>query len=275
MSLTQINLLYAYPYMSENVVREIAKHKDKICLFIDSGAFSAFNSGHHVTLDGYCSFIESLPFKPEHYFMLDVIANPDATMKNYQVMIERGFKPIPIFTPGAPFDHIDEYLKTSEYLGCPGLLEKYSSQSLHFLKKVFDRAKGAKIHMLGYTKPSYVKHFKPFSCDSTSWVRTQRYGVMDVYIGKGEYISWHRRQATQKPKPEIAEAVRNLGFDVAQFQSESAWRGTDCPAVALSTRSWLAYMIDVEKNIRTKVALACGDVRKMLDLINQWEFFNR
>jgi hypothetical protein len=275
MSTRRINILYAYPYMKEGVVREIARHKEHLCLFVDSGAFSAFHSGHKVTLDGYCEFLRSLPFKPDHYFMLDVIANPDATMKNYKEMLARGFNPIPIFTPSAPFDHIDEFLKTSDILGCGGLTEKYGAKSLHYLTKVFERAKGAKIHLLGYTQPSYVKHFKPYSCDSTSWVRGQRYGQMDLYIGQGEYISWHRRQARNKPTERIASAVRRLGYDVAQFQSEAAWRGSTSAAASMSIRSWLAYMMDAEKYIGTKIALACGDVRKLQEIMRERDWFDK
>jgi hypothetical protein len=275
MKLARINVLYAFPYLTENVVREIARHKEHLCLFIDSGAFSAFHSGHVVTLDAYCNFLTALPFKPEHYFMLDVIADPEATMRNYREMLKRGFNPIPIFTPGAPFEHIDEYLETSEYLGCGGLTEKYGARSFHYLTKVFERAKGAKIHLLGYTQPAYVKHFRPYSCDSTSWVRTQRYGIMDLYVGRGEYISWHRRQARKRPSEKIAQAIRNLGYDPATFQNEAAWRGKENPATAISTRSWLAYMADAEKNIGTKIALACGDVQKLREIMQERNFFKQ
>lgn len=272
--ISKLNVLVAYPYMGKSVINGLIHHQDKINFLLDSGAFSAWKSGKTVTLDDYCRFLTSLPITPWKYFTLDVVGDPKKTMENYREMLKRGFKPMPVFTPSAPFEHIEEYFETADLLGCGGLTEKYGKKGLVYLKNVFAYAKGRPIHLLGYTTPSYIKHFRPFSCDSSSWQRASRYGLLDIYVGNGEYIQITRRTSIEMPKPEILEAIRKLGFNSSEISKEKNWRGGSCLPLAIGSRSWVKLMLDVEKNIKTKVFLALGDMHKLKLAIDQWDYWN-
>ena len=60
-------------------------------LLIDSGAFTAWKANESISLDDYCRFIEKLPVTPWGYFQLDVVGDPDGTIRNYDEMRRRGF----------------------------------------------------------------------------------------------------------------------------------------------------------------------------------------
>ncbi len=113
-----LNVLVAYPYVKDGMIKEMTPliNSGHIRWLLDSGAFTAHNSGKDITLDEYCRFLDRLPVKPWRYFMLDVIGNPDATWNNYQKMLSRGYKPVPIFTYGSDLQLVDEYYKTSDYI---------------------------------------------------------------------------------------------------------------------------------------------------------------
>jgi hypothetical protein len=189
-------------------------------------------------------------------------------------MLKRGFSPVPVFTPNQSFSEIEIYYKTSEIIGCGGLTTKFGAESIKYLRKVMTAVNGRKIHLLGYTKPDYIKYFKPFSCDSSSWTRAQRYGLCDLYVGQGKYLSFTRPQAANKPKPRIVEAIRRLGFQVSDFAKEENWRKTHSIAREVSARSWTKYMIDCSKAINTKIFLALGSADDLRLALKHWDYWN-
>lgn len=271
---SKLNVLIAYPYMKKNLIEGLIKNEDKINFLLDSGAFTAWKSGNPIKLDDYCKFLDSLPIKPWKYFTLDVIGDPKATMENYKEMIKRGYNPIPVFTPSQQYDEIEEYYETTDIIGVGGLTDKYGNSGLIHLKKVFEKTKGRAVHLLGYTRPDFIKYFRPYSCDSSSWTRAQRYGLCDIYVGQGNYIQWTRKQAINEPKPVIVEAIKRLGFELSDFQKEENWRKSTNIASIVSTRSWIKLMIDMDKNIKTKLFLAMGDLPNLDRALTEWRYWN-
>ena len=272
---SKLNVLVAYPYMKKQLVEALIKNNDKINFLLDCGAFTAWKSGKPIALDDYCKFLDTLPIKPWKYFALDVVGDPVSTMKNYKIMLDRGYKPMPVFTPNQDYKDIDEYYKTTDLIGVGGLTDKYGSKGLIHLKKVFAHTKGRAVHLLGYTKPAFIKLFRPFSCDSSSWTRSQRYGLCDIYVGNGEYVQLSRRDAVNKPSPKVINAIQKLGFDVSDFAKESNWRkGTNIASI-MSARTWVKYMIDADKHINTKLFLAMGDVANLDRALSEWDYWQK
>lgn len=270
---SKLNVLVAYPYMKKKLVEALVENASRVDLLLDSGAFTAWNAGKPVHLDAYCEFIETLPIKPWRYFALDVIGDADATMRNYKTMLERGFTPIPVFTPSQKFEDIEEYYKTTDMIGCGGLTTKFGAESIRYLRKVMAATKGRKIHLLGYTKPDYIKYFRPTTCDSSSWSRAQRYGLCDLYVGQGKYLSFTRRGALNKPKPQIIEAIKRLGFTLQDFAKEENWRKSRNIAREASARSWTKYILDASKAINTEIFLALGGADDLMLALEHWEYW--
>ena len=71
---------------------------------LDSGAFSAMNSGADVQLADYIAFCKDIlagPRPPEEVFALDVIGDELATARNTEAMWEAGIEAIPTFHIGS------------------------------------------------------------------------------------------------------------------------------------------------------------------------------
>ena len=44
--------------------------------------------------------------------------------------------------------------------------------------------------------------------------------------------------------------------------------------MVVSARSWVKYMIDAEKNIKTKLFLAVGDTNGLNTALKEWDYWN-
>jgi hypothetical protein len=260
--------------MTNSMIDALVAKRDKIKFLLDCGAFTAWKSGKPIHLDDYCRFLDSLPIKPWKYFALDVVGDPVATMRNYRIMLDRGYKPMPVFTPNQEYADIDEYYKTADLIGCGGLTDKYGSKGLIHLTKVFKHVRDRPIHLLGYTKPAFIKHFKPYSCDSSSWSRSQRYGLCDIWYGNGEYVQLTRRDAANKPSQKVMDSIRRLGFSVGDLAKEMSWRGSTNIAQIISARTWVKYMIEAQKNINTSLFLAMGDKASLNRAMEAWDYWH-
>lgn len=173
------NILVAYPYMKKPMIDLLKQNEHRTRFLLDSGAFTAWKAGKPIALDDYCRFIESLPFEPWRYFMLDVIGDPKATLKNYETMLKRGFKPIPIFTRGEDPSVLEDYYKTSDVVAIGGLVGTKGNKG--FVKGIMEKVGKRKVHWLGFTDLNFVKHYKPYSCDASSWNNGAQFGYVTYY----------------------------------------------------------------------------------------------
>lgn len=257
-TLNKINILVAYPYLKDSMIDFVNNHQDEFRFVLDSGAFTAWKSRKPIKLDDYCRFIEAMPFKPWRYFTLDVIGNPEESFKNYEKMVSRGLNPIPIFTRGESPSMIDRYYQTSEVLGVGGLVGTKGNKG--FVKELMGLIGPRKVHLLGFTHANFIAHFKPYMCDCSSWSYVTRYGSMFVYDFMGKFDSIYRKEFVSKPPDKIMQNIQKLGFNVNDFQKESAWRGDFCLSKILNAKSYLLKSQDAEKLFGTKMFLACSSL---------------
>lgn len=253
--MTLDNLLIAYPYLTPGAQRAIAA-ADGIRVLVDSGAFTAFKSGKAIQLDSYCRFIEKLPFKPWRYFTLDVIGNPDLTVKNYETMLARGFNPIPVFTRGESASVLEDYYKTSDVVGVGGLVK--AKKSKEFIRAVMQTVKDRKVHWLGFTKSSFIKTYKPYSVDCSSWIVGQKYGVLPLYFGGGK-MRTVTRDLLKSDDPRLRQVLARYNVSDYALRLEKNWRGKDNLARAIGAQSYILYSRDLEKNLGTKLFCATTD----------------
>lgn len=261
----RLGVLSAFPYMDARTVAVLREHAGATDFFLDSGAFTAWRSGKPISLDDYCRFLDKCPVKTWRYVMLDVIENPGATLDNLRAMRSRGFKPVPVFTPGQALDDLAEYYaEDSDFIACGGLANKYSPASESWLARVRRAATAArpdgKLHLLGYTSLQWVKYHRPFSCDSSTWVNGARYGAIHLWMGNGTFRIITKSSVQTKPlKPEFAQAIASLGVDPYALRRLASWSGTD-PAVNLAyrinIRSWIAACVKTRRAIGTRIFLA-------------------
>jgi hypothetical protein len=174
--------------------------KEKPLLFLDSGAFSAYQHGVEVDMDAYIEFIKKYESWIDVVASMDVIADPVASYENLKYMEEQGLNPMPVFHTG----HEDpKWLKRYidegyDYIGLGGMARRGAirTQLMTMLDDLWrkylldsDGMPLVKVHGFGMTSVAIMLRYPWYSCDSASWVVASRHG--GVYVPKfraGEYI---------------------------------------------------------------------------------------
>jgi hypothetical protein len=266
----KLSVLAAYPYLKGDVLEVIARQGDKLRFLLDSGAFTAWKAGSAISLDAYCRFIETLPFEPWRYFTLDVIGDPVATMRNYETMLRRGFKPVPIFTRGEELSALDHFYRTTDLVGLGGVAGA-DKASYQWVRAVTDYLGPRKAHILGFTSMDWIKYLKPYSCDSSSWESAARYGVVQFYLGRGQFTKLEKGSVFTKPTKAVLDRVRRYGINPNTLTKADNWRGGDGVARRLSAGSWVDLSLDVEHHLGTHLFLAFATKQAGQHLFDQFD----
>jgi len=250
------NILVAYPYWSAGSAKHVAAGGDRVRLVIDSGAFTAWKAGKPIALDDYCKFIEELSPTPWRYFTLDVVGDAKATLANYETMLKRGFEPVPIFTRGEDPSVLEDYYATSDLVGVGGLVGTRNNKG--FVNGIMKRIGDRKVHWLGFTNIDYIKFYRPYMCDSSSWEAGARYASVKLYMGNGRYVSIKKADFIKQPPEDVLERIRFLGFDPYVLRKDTAWRGGEGVTRQLSAASSQVLSLDIQRNLGTLYFNAIG-----------------
>jgi len=142
-------------------------------LFLDSGAYSANSRGAAINIDEYIEFIKEHEHELFCYSSLDVIADPDGTMKNHRYMKKKGLKPVGVFHVGSDYKNLEKICKENDYIALGGMVPHSARRS--FLKNFLDSSWSIikkhwpiKVHAFGVTSSWALTSYPFYSCDSTS-----------------------------------------------------------------------------------------------------------
>ena len=186
--------------------------KNKVDLFLDSGAFSAWTQKVQIDIQEYIAFIKAHEEVIEVYANLDAIGDPVKTWKNQKIMEKVGLTPLPTLHYGVDEKWIKRYLKLGyEYLALGGMVPISTDQLIPWLDWMFsefftdkDGLPIIKIHGFGLTSLPLMLRYPWYSVDSTSWVITGRMG--SIYMPRfrsGEWIydenSWKIAVSNRSP----------------------------------------------------------------------------
>lgn len=202
--------LYSYHFILSNFfntadMMEISK-KNKIDLFLDSGAFSAWTQGIEINIQDYIKFIKEHKKYLNIYANLDVISvggkkpnkeTAELTLQNQKIMEKAGLNPLPCFHYGEPYSYLQYYIDNYEYVALGGMVGTGSTKLMGWLDHCFknyictpDGYPKVKIHGFGITSLQLMRRYPWYSVDSTSWVVTGRNGSIFVPLcrnGKYDY----------------------------------------------------------------------------------------
>jgi len=170
--------------------------KNKVELFLDSGAFSAWSQGEKININDYISFIKEHEDIISVYANLDVIGNAEATWKNQRRMEKTGLTPLPVFHYGEDEKWLQKYMGTGhKYIGLGGMVPISTRDLKYWLDQIFSKylvnengMPKIKIHGFGLTSLVLMLRYPWYSVDSTSWVITGRLG--SVYIPQYRGNKW-------------------------------------------------------------------------------------
>ncbi len=146
-------------------------------LFLDSGAYSAFNSGVEINLKEFIHFCRSTHDTWKAIASLDVIGNADASWENYLTMRSEGVSSLPVYHFGEPEEFLARMVEECEYIGIGGVAQLGVSEALFdwldvcFRKYICnpDGTPKVKVHGFAVTSIRAVKRYPWHSVDSTSW----------------------------------------------------------------------------------------------------------
>ena len=157
---------------------------------LDSGAFTAHNSGVAISLSDYVATARSLQANDqllEDVFALDVIGNFRASLKNAEAMIAAGVNAIPTFHYGSDYADLRAMAKDHPKIALGGMAAKLAhnhgqrlskKDKRYFIAKCFEVIWPKRVHLFGCTDEALLLEFPAESADSTSWhLQPSRYGL--------------------------------------------------------------------------------------------------
>lgn len=159
-------------------------------IFLDSGAFTAWSKGKVIDLDKYIDYLKENSSKFSVYANLDVIGNPEETLKNQQYMESKGVNPLPTIHYGADEKYLKHYAATYDYIALGGLVP-YAKQPVllhNWLNKCFKilipyiKEKGLRVHGFGVGSAEVLKKYPFYSADSSGWLSGGRFGTVVTWI---------------------------------------------------------------------------------------------
>lgn len=277
--MSKMNVLMAYPYLTPPALKFWRDNQDSIDMLVDSGAFTAWKSGNPIQLDDYCRFLDGLEMKPWRYFALDVIGDPAATEKNYETMLQRGFKPVPIFTRGESTSVIDDLYKTSDTIAVGGLVQ--TRQNKAFVNHVMKIINKRKVHLLGFCRQEYLLAHRPTSVDSSSWLSPAQFGRSYIYLGNLKYETYTKEEARKRPPSKLACRILRDKYklDYRRFKDPMEWRNLgrqyDTMLTILQAMQIYWYQQDMAKYGVKYFAATAGagalDMERLMKAKKHWE----
>lgn len=199
-------LLVSYFYYKNfAAIRNKCTFRDYV---LDSGAFSAFNTGKQIDLQQYIDFCGKMlaeDRKLTEVFSLDVIGDAAASARNCEEMHRQGVPAIPTFHYGSDFSILEDLCNRYPKVALGGMVGKPLRSKVlidRFVGQCFARVWPKKLHGFGLASEELWNRYPFHSTDATTWVlRPSAYGTWRSYGGKTKGMSV--RGGNQKLRPEV------------------------------------------------------------------------
>ena len=208
------NILASYHYFkskTEVIKKSITTGHE---VFIDSGAFSAANSGKEIDIDDYCRFLKEI--QAVNYASLDVLGNAKQTMENYHYMVQKhNLKPIPTFHMGSTIEELGEVLKlNASYIALGGLV--FSPGIMQHCDEVWSMILKLKpnlrVHGFGLTNIELMARYPWYSVDSSSFKSCKRFGRQGIMHNGIEFNTFSEE--------EYLKILSDLGFVHSDYETK-------------------------------------------------------
>ena len=138
-------------------------------LMLDSGAFSAWNCGAEIDIAALTK--EAKREEWNEAVALDVVGDPEATLKNTRWMRQQGAPVYPVFHIGEPWEYLERYCEEFGKVGLSCRFGEAIPASMRWLEQCFARAWPHKFHSFGWSSENLLRAFPFASVDSSSWFR--------------------------------------------------------------------------------------------------------
>lgn len=276
----KVPILISYHYMrkwtDDRIAYVLGNPVNEVLL--DSGAFSALNTGAEIPLDEYCEFLDRWGDKLFGYMLLDKLGDPVQSARNYDTMLERGLEPIPIHVRGDDQKRMDQLFETSDYIALGGLRRpKRGWSTKGYVELKMQWADGRAVHWLGYTRYDMLPLYRPYSCDSANIMQAAMYGLLGVFE-QGKIKNYKRKDIINRSGPSVAmqRLLDDVGATWDDLKHPLAWkqasklgqRYVEFLACSMTVFGFVRMSLSMQRNLGTRVFLAVTGSQDVIEIIN-------
>lgn len=229
----KINILISFAHWEESILNLPIFKKDRVRLFVDSGAFTNFTSGKEVVnLDDYAHFLREHKSIIWRYFNLDKIGDAEQSDFNQRQLEAKGFSPVPVFTksnkkqtPRERFESLYSFSEKYDFVALGGIAGKLKKKSAleYTFKCCYHLKKWKKdVHILGCGSPTVLSAILPFSADSSASTQWLAYGAVALFFRGKFHLYMSPRTKTYKRNSNEAP-LRAYNLTRKQIESRLFW----------------------------------------------------
>jgi hypothetical protein len=187
-------LIASFHYFKNIDLGEFIKllgYKPKILL--DSGAYSAWNSGKKIDLDKYIDYIKRNKDHIWRYICLDKLGDNEQSYQTYLEMRKRGLKPVPVFHYLGDEKILEKYIEDKEeFIALGGTVPiKNKSEVAEWVKMICWMYPQSRFHLLGSSSRKILDHCDIESADSATW-------IIGAFMGNPKHIPGKDKESKRK-----------------------------------------------------------------------------
>lgn len=280
---TYLNILVSYAYLQNSKeftdTAITSSIRGETNVMIDSGAFTLFNAKMKrdwLTLDNYCKFIDKYGHNVEKYVMLDVIGNDEKSKQNYEIMLDRGYNPMFVFTMADnDYNYLKKAAQNNEHICVAGGV---TTKGDWLIKRIQDtyNATNAKIHGLGYVTYPNIFKLPLHSVDSSSWVQgAQIYGQLFYFDNGLKGISYKDILTKKKKIPQkLIELFEIVKISPKNFSDLNNHKGSKSILFLSSVIAYIEYQKICKRN-DLNLFLAVSNKQQLSSLLYINEQYNQ
>jgi hypothetical protein len=275
-------LLISYYYL-EPFLKNQARYRYRHWA-MDSGAFSAMNSGKKIDLQKYidqCLKLMESDKTLVEIFALDVIGDPDASLRNCEEMWRQGVPAIPCFHAKEPEEHLLHMAKEYPKIALGGVALTRGDFKLGWLQQCFNRVWPKKIHGFGMAGEEIVFGLPFHSTDATNWEiapcafgQWKKFGQMSVRGSNQDLrsqvkyyleleakarVRWAKEMAQLEGLPQVAPTIRLVGNGAVDIRAINTFGS---PTVRLAADAGAADGKRMEATLAKAPATPPAEVKK-------------
>lgn len=233
-------LLVSYYYFKSEF-KDIEKRWVYRDWVLDSGAFSAHNSGVDIVLDDYIDFCHQVTIEYNNLseiFSLDVIGDWREGVRNTEKMWAAGIEAIPTYHYGEPESLLVSLARDYPKVALGGAVGLAAPTKLNWAKQCFSRVWPKKLHGFGFGAEQYAMTLPFHSVDASSWMFAQASFNKQEHLNHGATILYKRKEDGGEPPRLFRASVehymgieRRVNMRWRQFFLQLGWLPAGSPAV--------------------------------------------
>jgi hypothetical protein len=148
-------------------------------IMIDSGAWSAFNSGVEISIVNYMNYLQENLRRGliDQYVSMDVIGDSELSLFFWNIMRKKGFSPIPVYHYKENEKYLKYYAKRTDLIAIGGTVPESNKTTVaEWTRLIVWTYPEIKFHLLGSSSRKIIDTVDLYSVDSSTWIMQAKNG---------------------------------------------------------------------------------------------------